>query len=84
MDFGEALNDKCDGSGGSARQISPACSRWAALGLRFASKRVVERAQGKGNSLPGLCGAEIGCSTLATARYRHNRRRSAGDRRSST
>jgi hypothetical protein len=31
---------------------------------------LVERAQGKGNPLPGLCGAEIGCSTPATAGLR--------------
>ena len=40
------------------------------MGLGFASKRVVERAQGKGNTLPSLCGAEIGCSAPPTAGLR--------------
>ena len=31
---------------------------------------LVERAQGKGNPLPGLCGAEISCSAPATAGLR--------------
>ena len=40
------------------------------MGLGFASKRVVERAHGKGNTLPSLCGAEIGCSAPATVGLR--------------
>ena len=53
--------------------ISLACTRWTALGLGFASKRVVEHAQGKGNPLPGLYGDEIGRGAPATAeRQRRN------------
>jgi len=51
------------------------------LGLGFASKRVVERVQGKGNPLPGFCGDEIGRGTPTTA---ERRRRNAGVRAPAT